>query len=305
MHGLRDAPGDGTIGCHADDERALAAEEAHVDPLVLAANETRPAFCQPRRSSGNSPPATAAMAVRQWRRTLTVSRWPGRSVECRVMPFQLTQVRHRDAEHLRDARQRVAAAHLVGDLAGAAATRRWACCCCPTSRGCEPQLLARAQRVAGAHAVEARQRVHVHAMPLGDAPQRIAAAHHVHGAGDLPRRHRCRRRAPRPAGPSTVVDARRRARAARCRTTTARRVQLSSVAHHDGCVLNFAAIDATVSPSRTVCSSTRTRSSGLSSSEVALEGIRGLDAAAAGSAGRRDRWPSDGSRDSARTFPRA
>ena len=33
MHGLRDAPGDGTIGRDADDERALSAQETHVYPL--------------------------------------------------------------------------------------------------------------------------------------------------------------------------------------------------------------------------------------------------------------------------------
>ena len=33
VHGLRDAPGDGTIGCDADDERAFSAQETHVYPL--------------------------------------------------------------------------------------------------------------------------------------------------------------------------------------------------------------------------------------------------------------------------------
>ena len=33
VHGLRDAPGDGTIGRHADDESALSAQETHVYPL--------------------------------------------------------------------------------------------------------------------------------------------------------------------------------------------------------------------------------------------------------------------------------
>jgi hypothetical protein len=35
MHGLRDAPGDGTIRGHADDQRALAAHESHVSPNQL------------------------------------------------------------------------------------------------------------------------------------------------------------------------------------------------------------------------------------------------------------------------------
>ena len=50
MHGLRDAPGDGTIGRHADDERALSAQETHVYPLHEL---TRPAFCQPRPQRGD------------------------------------------------------------------------------------------------------------------------------------------------------------------------------------------------------------------------------------------------------------
>ena len=80
MHGLRDAPGDGTIGRNADDERALSAQEPHV--YLPLAESTRPAFCQPRTGEGSEISG---------RRTLTVSFWPGRSVDCLLMPFQLTR----------------------------------------------------------------------------------------------------------------------------------------------------------------------------------------------------------------------
>src|SRR5688572_31339760 len=81
MHGLRDAPGDRTIGRHADDESALAAQKAHVKPLANENDEAGilPASPGIRGNSGQS------------RRTLTVRRWPGRNVDWRLMPFQLTR----------------------------------------------------------------------------------------------------------------------------------------------------------------------------------------------------------------------
>ena len=80
MHGLRDAPGNGTIRRDADDQRAFAAHESHVYPLW------------PDDEAGILPasPGEDRRGI-QRRRTLTVSFWPGRSVECLLMPFQLTR----------------------------------------------------------------------------------------------------------------------------------------------------------------------------------------------------------------------
>ncbi len=81
VHGLGDAPGDGTIGCDADDECAFTAEEPHV---VCPLADEKPAFCQLRQKGREG-------TLDQRPRTLTVSFWPGRSTDWRLMPFQLTR----------------------------------------------------------------------------------------------------------------------------------------------------------------------------------------------------------------------
>ena len=188
MHGLRDAPGDGTIGCDADDERALTAQETHVNPLWQL-NE-----------AGILPASPVSRGRNQRRRTLTVSFWPGRSIECLLMPFQLTRSDTVTPNTLRDARQRVAAAHLVADRARAARRRPTSC---PTRRArVQHQLLAGAQRVAGrpCHScARASRRPCDGAWRCATANRRCAPRARRDGGRSGRRGHR---RAPRPASPS-------------------------------------------------------------------------------------------------------
>ena len=166
MHGLGDAPGDGTIGRDADDQRALAAQEPHV-VCPLADDE-----------AGILPASPEDEGRNQRRRTLTVSFWPGRSIDWLADAVPVDQVGHRDAEHLARC---------------ATACRRCAPCSSPGARcPTTPTCRSTAQRECSAPASGRRAACRwgpcrsgapacdVHAMALGDAPQRIAAAHHVH-----------------------------------------------------------------------------------------------------------------------------
>src|SRR5688572_17829153 len=88
MHGLRDAPGNGTIRRHADDQRAFAAHESHVSPNEL--DQAGHSASHANFSGGHSASLTYQRG-NQRRRTLTVSFCPTRSVECLLMPFQFTR----------------------------------------------------------------------------------------------------------------------------------------------------------------------------------------------------------------------
>src|SRR5687768_15787163 len=104
MHCLCDAPGDRTIGCNANDECALTAEKPHVYSLWTGRS---PAFCQLRPKGREPVPAGLAAAGVDGELLARAQH----GVLADAVPVD--EVGDRHAKHLRDARQRVAAAHLV------------------------------------------------------------------------------------------------------------------------------------------------------------------------------------------------
>ena len=249
-----------------------AMERSDATPTMSARFPLRKPMCIPNvelTKAGILPAPPSRRGRNQCRRTLTVSFWPGRSVVCLLMPFQLTRSDTVTPNTLRDARQRVAAAHLVGNLARAARRRTASS---PQRRACSARVSA---RPAACRQGPCRSGARASRRPC-DCAWRCATA--SRRCAPRARRDDARLRPPWPstraaasmtlAGRLTTAVGHAQLAADHERRAVLPRLFMSRTTI--AWVLYFLAIEATDSPDFTLCRDTRTRSSWLSRSRFRL-----------------------------------
>src|SRR6266480_1903907 len=122
-----------------------------------------------------TPTMKARLPARNPMMSLPARLLPGVQARARGEAIPGEQLRHAALEEPRDLRDGVALAHRVEEPPVSTGAARSA----GGARG-QPDVLPGAQGVARVHAVQARQRVHVHAVAAGDGPQGIPAPHDLH-----------------------------------------------------------------------------------------------------------------------------